>query len=339
MQPVRVGILGCGFVGRLHAQRLAADARVVLSVFCDPDRQGATRLRDEFASQAAVETDASAALESHPLDGVVICSPTPLHHAQVCRAFDRGLHVLCEKPLASTRTQIEDLLARARLSDRVFSVSLQRRYLAPYQTARRELQERAEQYGALRQVHVFVCERWHQTIHGTWRDDPQVGAGYFGDAGSHQIDAVFYITGRQAERVLAVSDRRGSRVEIATRVLARLTGGVDLSADFVGDAHHMREDIHFHCEHGDLLLRNQQVFYARQNQCDAITDLLPGTTPDHAFIDAIVAYQPGNCPLTLSPASCALPLFDWTAAVLRSVGGRLSAEDVAHWTTVTGEKN
>ncbi|HEX5446331.1 MAG TPA: Gfo/Idh/MocA family oxidoreductase [Pirellulales bacterium] len=312
---LRLALLGCGVVGRLHAQRLAADPRVELAVCCDPDRATAQRLRDEYAPRAAVETDLRRALADHDLRGVVICSPTLMHYEQCRLAFDLGLDVLCEKPLCGQRGEIVDLIARARSLERLLVVSYQRRYKAPYVTARRELSQRTDWYGPLRQVHVFVCERWQQTIQGTWRDDPRVGAGYFGDAGSHQIDVVDFITGQRPTSVLAVSDARGSRVEIVTQAIARLSGGAGLAAHFVGDANHWREDIHFHCRDADLLLRSEKLFRARQNQIEEIIDLEPHSSPDGAFVDAMIEGKP-----TSSPAEIALPMHDWTAAVLRSIG-------------------
>jgi len=310
---IRVGLLGCGFVGRLHAQRLIADPRVELALCCDPQREAAERLAAEYAPAAAIEVDALPALGRRELDAVVICSPTPLHYEQVGAAFDRGLDVLCEKPLVVGREQICELIERQEKQGRVLSVSYQRRYKSPFLTARRELTENAEFYGPLRQVHVFVCERWRQTIPGTWRDDPNVGAGYFGDAGSHQIDIVNYLSGQQVEAVYAISDKRESRVEIVTQVIARLTGGVGMAAHFVGDANHWREDIHFHCERGDLLLRSEEVWRAKDNQIERVTDLVPDKSPDEAFIDSVISRQP-----TISPATCALPMYDWTAAVIES---------------------
>lgn len=311
---LRLGLIGCGVVGRLHAQRLADDARVELAVCCDPDRPTAERLRDEYAPRAAVECDAARALTEHDLRAIVICSPTLAHYEQCRLAFDRGLDVLCEKPLCGRREEIVDLLDRSTRLGRLLVVSYQRRYKSPYVTARRELTERADWYGPLKQVHIFVCERWQQTIHGTWRDDPQVGAGYFGDAGSHQIDVVNFIAGQRPTAVLAVSDRRGSRVQIVTQAFAKLSGGAGLDAHFVGDAHHWREDIHFHCRDGDLLLRSEKLFRAKQNQIEEIVDLQPNGSPDRAFVDAILEGQP-----TSSPAEIALPMHDWTAAVLRSI--------------------
>lgn len=313
MDRIRLGLVGCGFVGKLHAERLREDPRAQVVVCCDPNSVSAARLSAEYTQGAAIETDAESALGRHGLDAAVICSPTLLHYPQVCTAFDHGLDVLCEKPLAPAREQISDLVARHRQQGRILSISYQRRYKSAYLTARRELRENAAYYGPLRQVHIFVCERWQQGIDGTWRDDPNIGAGYFGDAGSHQIDVTYYITGQQTESLRATSDKRGSRVEIVTQVMARLSGGAGLNAHFVGNAAHWREDIHFHCQDADLLVRNEQVFRAKDNRVEAITDLVPEGSPDRAFLDAIVDRQP-----TLSPAEAALPMFDWTAAVLES---------------------
>jgi len=310
---MRIGLIGCGFVGRLHAERLRDDPRAQIVVCCDTDGATAARLSAEYTGAAAVETDAVTAIGRHRLDAVVICSPTLLHYPQVCTAFDHGLDVLCEKPLAPGREQISDLVHRYRQQGRILSISYQRRYKSPYLTARRELTQNVKYYGPLRQVHIFVCERWQQGIAGTWRDDPNIGAGYFGDAGSHQIDVTYYITGQRAESLYATSDKRGSRVEIVTQVMARLDGGAGLNAHFVGNANHWREDIHFHCQDADLLVRGEQVYRAKDNRVEQIVDLVPESSPDRAFLDAIVDRQP-----TLSPAEAALPMYDWTAAVLES---------------------
>jgi predicted dehydrogenase len=310
---LRIGLIGCGVVGRRHAELLRGDDRVEIAVCCDPSVEVAERLRNEFAPAAAVESDAWRALSAKKLEAAIICSPTPAHHEHCCRAFELGIDVLCEKPLASRREDIVDLITRSNRSGRLLAVAYQRRYKAPYATARRELTDRAEWYGSLKQVHVYVCERWQQTIHGTWRDDPRVGSGYFGDAGSHQIDVVNFITGEAPCSVLAQSDRRGSQVEITTQVMARLTNGSGLFAHFVGDANHWREDIYFHCQDADLLLRNEKLYRAKENQVEEIVDLLPESSPDRAFVDALV-----DGTSIVSPPEIALPMHDWTEGVLHS---------------------
>jgi len=313
-RKLRLALIGCGVIGRAHAERLAEDPRAELAVCCDPRAESAESLRQALAPLAKVETDAQRAIDAPDLDGVVICSPTLDHHWQSAQALDRGLHVLCEKPLASRREEIVDLIERAKRSRRVMSVSHQRRYLAPYATARRELTENADWYGPIREIHLSVCERWQQTITGTWRDDPGVGAGYFGDAGIHQVDIINYLLGRTPRRVFASSDRRGSRVEITTRVIAELGDDIVMNAHFTGLANHWREDIQIHCARGDLLLRSEELYRAKDNVCQRIIDLLPSGSPDESFVNSILDGRP-----VVSPPEIALPIFDWTQGVLASI--------------------
>ena len=296
---VRLGLVGCGVIARRHLAGLKDDPRVDWRVFVDARPEAAAALRDVYAPQAAAATDFAAALAEQPLDAVILCSPNAL---------------LCEKPLAVRREHIEEVVRRAAASGRIVSIAHQRRYMAPYRTARRELTERAEFYGAVRQVHVYTCEAWGQSIAGTWRDDPTQNLGYCGDSGIHQIDVVHFLTGRSARRLYAVGERRGTHVQIVTRILAEFEGDIGLAAHYVGDAHHWHEDIHLHCERADLLLRGEQLFRACDNRVEPVADLLPGGHPATSFLDAVASGRP-----TVSPPEIALPIFQWNAAVARSL--------------------
>lgn len=311
---LRLGIVGCGIVARRHAQSISDDRRAELVVCCDPRPEAARGVAQAFAPAAAIESDPDRVFTGYGLDGVILCSPTLEHFRQAAEAIELGLHVLSEKPLAGERWQILALIQASHARNRILSIAHQRRYKSAYRTARRELTENAAWYGTVRQVHVYSCERWHQAIAGSWRDDPRMGAGYFGDAGIHQIDVVHFLTGLEAQQVMAVSDRRTSQVEIATGVLARFSQGMTLVAHFVGDANHWREDIHLHGTEGDLLLRSEELYRAKNNQTERITDLVPDSSPVAAFLDAIETGQP-----TVSPPEIALPIFDWTQAVLESI--------------------
>ena len=313
-RPSRVAFLGCGKIARAHAERFAATGHAELAVLCDTVREAAERLAAEHAPRAAIETDWERALETPDLDAVLVASPTALHHAQCRRALERGLHVLCEKPLATSRDEIIDLMNLSHELGLTLCVSFQRRYAASFATARRELTERREKYGPVREVHVFNCENWKQSIAGTWRDDPRSAAGYFADGGIHRIDLVAFVADLRAHRVWATSDRRGTNVEIVTRVVAEMEGGAGMMAHFVGDAGHFRDDIHFHCERADLLVRSEELFHAANGRVTPIADPLPHDTPNAAFLRAIASGRD-----TLSPAEVALHTHDWTAAVVRAI--------------------
>jgi predicted dehydrogenase len=312
--PLRLMLVGCGVIARRHTAALRNDPRARWVALCDPRREAAAALAGRLEPAAAIETEFAAALARHACDAVVLCSPNAQHYDQTCAALDRGLHVLCEKPLAVRREHIDDIVARTAASGRIVSIAHQRRYKAAYTTARRELSTRPEVYGAVRQVHIFTCENWAQNIAGTWRNDPTQNLGYCGDAGIHQVDVAYFLTGRQARRLYAVGDRRGTNVQIVTRILAELEGGVGLSAHYVGDANHWREDMHFHCERADLLIRNDQLFRATEGRCEPVVDLEPDGDPLTGFVDAILAGRS-----TVSPPAIARPIYAWNAAVADSL--------------------
>jgi predicted dehydrogenase len=222
--------------------------------------------------------------------------------------------VLCEKPLANTRENIEELVRRAANGAPTLSVAYQRRYSSVYRTLRRELL--SGRWGAIRAVAALLVEDWQSTIGGTWRDDPAHNRGGFvGDAGSHKIDAVFYVTALKALEVFAHCDCCGSQVEITATVCGRLEGGVALGMTFCGHAHHFGEDFHVTCEKADLLVREGRLWMAREDKIEPFPDseMEPESNPVSGFIDALEGKQPN-----VAPPDCALPVFDLTQAILES---------------------
>ena len=318
LQQVRLGFIGCGMIARLHAQRLLTDRRANIVAFCDSNAAAAEALRDDLAPEAKVFCDTETLLDSVQLDAVVICTPTLFHFEQVMSCRQRGLHVVCEKPLADTRERIVQLTEASRAGGPVLSVSYQRRYDPLYRTLRRVVQ--SGRWGPVRSVTTHNSERWQQTIAGTWRDDPKLNpGGFLGDAGSHKIDMLFFVTGLRATEVFAHSDRCGSHVEIVTTVSGLLHGGVALSMNFIGNAQHWREDFHIHCAEADLVIRENVLWIGRNNQFEKISELELGSSPDVAFLDVLTRGAANE-----APAECALPVFEFTQAVLESARtGRL----------------
>jgi hypothetical protein len=83
--------------------------------------------------------------------------------------------------------------------------------------------------------------------------------------------------------------------------------------NFIGDAQHFREDLHIHCDEADLLLRDGAVWIARENGIEKITGMEPQSNPDAAFTDLLLAGAENH-----APASVALPVWEFTRAVLES---------------------
>ena len=329
MDTLRCVVIGCGRMGLAHAERLAADARSTLVGFYDSDQETAVQLRDRFAPDAPVFESADDAFSQANADAAIICTPTSLHASQVKAAARHDLHVLCEKPLAATRDEIIDLIDLSQsLSHVHFMLGYQRRFWAIYRRMKEEVE--SGQWGNIVGVTAVNSERWQQTIAGTWRDDPDINfGGYLGDAGSHRLDGLFYVTGLGLGDLSARSSKAGSNVEIVTLVNGELLDDSDrevpFSLSFVGNSNSFHEELFIHCENADLIVRDFQLFIGRDDEVKQI-DLPPEQSgrestqnPVAGFLDLVT-----GAAKNISPFECALPVFDMTTAILDAAGSHHS---------------
>jgi predicted dehydrogenase len=299
-------------MGLLHCERILADGRSEAVALYDVERAYAEGLRNGPVPKAAICSHFEDLLAFPGIDAAMICTPTQLHFEQAAAFLERGVPVLCEKPLARRRAEILELAAIARRTRRLLSVAYQRRRWATYR-ALRQLVGSGE-FGAVRAVMSHNIENWQQTIAGTWRDDPQSNpGGFIGDAGSHKIDAVFFVTGLKPTEVFARCDTCGSHVEITGSISALLQGGVPLTMDFVGHAQHFNETLAIHCERGDLTLRDGEIWIGRNGQAERFGLGQPDCNPVAAFLDSLLMGAEN-----FAPPECALPVFDFTQAVFES---------------------
>jgi predicted dehydrogenase len=121
---VRLAVVGVGHLGRHHARVAASLAGIRVVGVHDHHPGRAEEVSREFS--LPVLPDLAAVADE--AEAVVVATPTA-SHAEVAGFFlDRGLHVLVEKPIASTLSEADDLVARARRADRVLQVGHVERY-------------------------------------------------------------------------------------------------------------------------------------------------------------------------------------------------------------------
>jgi predicted dehydrogenase len=106
-RKVPVGVIGVGYLGRLHAQKYVGNPRTRLVGVYDTDHDRALQVAAEVGSVAFESLDALLGR----VEAVSIAAPTSLHFALARRCLEAGLHVLVEKPLTETIEQADELLA------------------------------------------------------------------------------------------------------------------------------------------------------------------------------------------------------------------------------------
>jgi predicted dehydrogenase len=110
MKTLKLAVVGAGHLGRFHAQKLAQMPGVELVAVADPVEANRNRVAAECQTQAVADYRELVG----QIDAAVLAAPTRLHHAIGMELLERGVHLLAEKPIASTLEQADDLVRVAR---------------------------------------------------------------------------------------------------------------------------------------------------------------------------------------------------------------------------------
>lgn len=262
IRPLRFGMVGGGRgsqIGDSHriAARLDGRYQLVAGAFDVVPERGRA-LADDLGlepDRAYDDFRAMAAAEAERADGVEIVSvvtPNSTHY-EIARAFlERGIHVICEKPLATSLEHARDLHDVARRAGAVCAVMYGYSGYPLVRQARRMVA--AGELGRIRVVqaefaHGGMAEPVEQhNPSAAWRLRPEIAGPSFvlGDAGTHAHHLATYITGHHATEVAAEMSRMvpGRQLEDNAHVLMRFdngaTGFLWASAIAVGNTHGLR---------------------------------------------------------------------------------------------------
>jgi len=182
---VRVGIVGAGLQAKRRAPVLRAFPGTELVVISAAHLASAQSLASQMGCEAAIGWDWVS--ERDDVDAVLVCTPPNLHHAISLAALKSGKHVLCEKPLARTLEEANEIVAVAQTTDRCFKVGFNHRH-HPGMLKAKQLVDQGR-------IGDFVFVRCRYGICGRpgyereWRADPGVvGGGQLMEQGIHAID-------------------------------------------------------------------------------------------------------------------------------------------------------
>lgn len=209
-------IVGLGLVGRRHADaiRQINNAQLVGVV----DTSAAAHA---YARECGVECtdDLAAAFDKFSPDGVILATPTPLHVEQGNLCVSRGCPVLIEKPLATSATEAESLIADAERLGVPVLVGHHRRYNPLIQKARALIDE--DVLGIIRSVHAqcWLYKPDHYYEEAPWRT--RLGAGPLSVNLVHDIDLLRYLCGEivSVSAQMAPSSRGFENEEVAAAVI------------------------------------------------------------------------------------------------------------------------
>jgi predicted dehydrogenase len=203
VKQVRYGIIGCGAIGqRRHIPEAAANPKSKVQALADPVLDRVQALGRQY--QATPYTDYKQMLKDPEVDAVVVCGPNALHARQTIEALKAGKHVLCEKPMATTRADARKMIVTARKARRFLMIGLNQR-LAPAHVRAKQILDA----GAIGKLITFRTafkhpgpEAWSVDGAKSWFFQKGSAAmGVTGDLGVHKADLMRWMIGQEFVQV------------------------------------------------------------------------------------------------------------------------------------------
>lgn len=202
-RPVRCAIVGLGFIGPHHIEAIRRIPFAEIVGVCSNRFEVAKEKAAELGI-AKVYRDYHELISDPSVDVVDIAAPTNVHFPIAMEAIRQGKHVIIDKPLALSASECMTLLQAARDAGVVHAVTFNYRYNAMIQQARVIVSS-----GKLGKIHFiqghYMQEWLLRDTDFSWRLEPEKsGRGaMIGDAGSHWLDLIEYVTGLRISSVLA----------------------------------------------------------------------------------------------------------------------------------------
>ncbi len=225
---LRIAIVGAGAISSAHIKAyLQFPEKCRIVAVCDIYSEKAEKLVAQYQLPAKVYKDYSDLLEHSEIDLVSVCTP-PYTHAETSIAFlNAGIHVVVEKPMASSLEECDRMLEAAKNSGKLLSVVAQNRFTTPMMKLKNVLETRL--MGPI--VHTQVDSFWWRGYsyydlwwRGTWEKE---GGGCTLNHAVHHIDIFQWMNGMPAEitAVMSNTSHDNAEVEDLSIAIARYPDG------------------------------------------------------------------------------------------------------------------
>ncbi len=201
---IRIGVVGFGFMGKMHFKCYQAHKDVKIAAICDADEK---RLRDTggiagnlSGAENAIDlsgielfSDYGRMLNEVKLDAVSITLPTFLHANFTCQALQAGVHVLCEKPMGLDTGECDHMIAAAKSSGKILQIGHCIRFWPEY-VKTKELID-SGQYGKVLAVSMRRLSASPTWTSENWLMNEKRSGGVALDLHIHDTDYVQYLFG------------------------------------------------------------------------------------------------------------------------------------------------
>lgn len=202
-QPLRVGVVGMGWAGETHLKAYQQMPNVEVVAVADPREERLLELKQTY-TLAGVYTDWQKLIQRDDLDVVSVCTPNQFHAPVSIAALESGKHVLCEKPLARTSAEAEQMVRAAIAQGRVLHTAFNHRERGDIQTLKRAVDD-----GLLGRIYhakaTWMRRQGIPGMGGWFTSREMAGGGPLIDLGVHVLDMALYLLGEPEVKAVSAA--------------------------------------------------------------------------------------------------------------------------------------
>ncbi len=199
MSVLKIGIIGCGSIAQnRHLGEYANHQAVKITAVCDIVEERAQKTAEAYGAKAY--TSYEEMLKAEKFDAISVCLPNYLHAPVSIAALNEGCHVLCEKPMATSIEEADEMIAAAKRNKKKLMIAHNQRFVNSHQKARALIAS-----GEIGKIYSFRTafghggpEGWSVDGKDSWffkKEEAFIGA--MGDLGVHKADLLRYLLGEE----------------------------------------------------------------------------------------------------------------------------------------------
>ncbi|MGE5111110.1 MAG: inositol 2-dehydrogenase [Acidobacteriaceae bacterium] len=191
MKKLRLGIIGAGRIGKVHARTVSNCPNAVPVAITDIDRAAAEKTAQQYGF-SRVADDSRQIFESSDIDAVLICSATNTHAQMIVQAAEAGKHIFCEKPIDYDLSRIDSALDAVTRAGVKLQVGFNRRFDANFARVRKAIE--SGEIGTPHLMHIISRDPAPPPIPYI-----KVSGGMFFDMTIHDFDMARFLMGEVDE--------------------------------------------------------------------------------------------------------------------------------------------
>jgi UDP-N-acetyl-2-amino-2-deoxyglucuronate dehydrogenase len=192
MSKIKFAVVGIGNIGNRHVQHILSHPEADLVGLCDINLD---KIEPHLKESTPCFNDLNQMLSTVNADVINVCTPNYLHQLHTITSLNAGTHVVCEKPMAMSSIECDNMIHAANESSKTIFVVKQNRYNEPVQQVKKLMAEHILGDIYFININCFWNRNEYYYNESSWRGKKQLDGGCLFTQFSHFIDILYYLFG------------------------------------------------------------------------------------------------------------------------------------------------